>query len=119
MGDISRVEQLLRNVLGEDVYEVTPQSRVEELLQDLNELIEGMGTSVDPTVIEQIVTDWLAENIHDGSAAVVDSSLTIAGAAADAKKTGDEISDLKENLSNLGLSVVDGAINITYEEVSA
>ena len=99
MSDTSRVEQLLRNALGEDIYEVTPQSRVEELLQQLNELIDGMGTSVDPTVIEQIVTDWLEENIHDGSAAVVDSSLTIAGAAADAKKTGDELSSVKENLS--------------------
>jgi len=27
-----------------------------------------------------------------------------------------EIGELKENFNNLGLSVVDGAINITYEE---
>lgn len=37
---------------------------------------------------------------------------------ADAKARQD-VSDLKEDFSDLGLSVVDGKINITYEEVSA
>lgn len=42
------------------------------------------------------VTNWLDENVNPvGSAVVVDSSLTVSGAAADAKVTGDEISDLK------------------------
>lgn len=49
----------------------------------------------------------------------VDSTLTQTGRPADAKKTGDEITALKEDLSNLGLSVVDGLLNITYEEVTA
>lgn len=40
-------------------------------------------------------------------------------AVAESKKTGEEINVLKNTLNNLGLSVVDGAINITYEEVSA
>ena len=94
MSDLSRVEQLLRNALGEDIYEVTPQSRVEVLLQQLNELIEDIGEgSIDP----EVITAWLAENIHDG--AVVDSSLTVEGAAADSKKTGSEISQIKEDLS--------------------
>lgn len=96
MSDLSRVEQLLRNALGDDIYEVTPQSRVEVLLQQLNELIEDIGGgSVDP----EVITAWLAENIHDG--AVIDSSLTVEGAAADSKKTGTEISQLKEDLSAL------------------
>ena len=100
MSDLSRVEQLLRNALGEDIYEVTPQSRVEELLVQLNELIEGMGGgSVSPEDIASIVTGWLAENIHDG--AVVDASLSVAGAAAESKKTGEEISQLKEDLTQI------------------
>ncbi|MBR2999611.1 MAG: hypothetical protein IKF39_01320 [Oscillospiraceae bacterium] len=45
---------------------------------------------------------------------VVDNTLTQAGAAADAKKTGDEIGALKNDLTQLGLSVVDGVMNITY-----
>ena len=99
MSDLSRVEQLLRNALGEDIYEVTPQSRVEALLVELNELIEGLAASVDPEAIAGIVTGWLAENIHDG--AVVDSSLSVAGAAAESKKVGDELSDLKEGLTSI------------------
>lgn len=99
MSDLSRVEQLLRNALGEDIYEVTPQSRVEILLAQLNELIEGLDTSVDPEAIASIVTGWLAENIHDG--AVVDSSLSVSGAAAESKKVGDELSDLKEDLQDI------------------
>lgn len=46
---------------------------------------------------------------------VIDDTLKVAGAAADAKKTGDELTALKEDLNALGLSVVDGALNITYE----
>ena len=40
--------------------------------------------------LQQAVTDWLTENVNPvGSAVTVDSSLTISGAAADAKVTGD------------------------------
>ena len=45
---------------------------------------------------------------------VIDNTLTNAGQAADAKKTGDEISGLKNTLSNLGLTVVDGKLCAVY-----
>lgn len=47
---------------------------------------------------QQAVTDYLDEHPINPP---VDTSLTIAGVAADAKKTGDEIGDLKEGLNNL------------------
>ena len=40
MSDISRVEQLLENSLNVAEHEVDPQSRVEELLQRLDEALE-------------------------------------------------------------------------------
>ena len=43
MSDLSRVEQLLRNVLGEDIYNVSPMSRVEALLVELNETYRRTG----------------------------------------------------------------------------
>lgn len=50
--------------------------------------------------ITEAVTEWLDENVDPvGSAVIVDESLTIEGAAADAKKTGDEISSLKSDLT--------------------
>ena len=102
MSDLSRVEQLLRNALGEDVYEVTPQSRVEVLLAELNELIEGMGGgSVSPEDIATAVAAYLDEHLTNPTSPPVDTSLAIAGAAADAKKTGDEISELKSGLGDL------------------
>lgn len=98
MSDLSRVEQLLRNALGEDIYEVTPQSRVEALLVELNELIEEMGSSVSPEAIATAVSAYLDEHLTNPTNPPVDTSLAIAGAAADAKKTGDEIGTLKEGL---------------------
>lgn len=99
MSDLSRVEQLLRNALGEDIYEVTPQSRVEALLVELNEHIEGLDTSVSPEDIATAVAAYLDEHLTTPTSPPVDTSLAIAGAAADAKKTGDEIGALKEELS--------------------
>ena len=46
-----------------------------------------------------------------------DSTLTEEGAAADAKATGDEITNVKSDLDSLGLSVADGMLLVTYEEV--
>ena len=99
MSDLSRVEQLLRNALGEDIYEVTPQSRVETLLVELNELIEGMGGSVSPEDIATAVSVYLDEHLTNPTNPPIDTSLTIAEAAADAKKTGDEIGELKSGLN--------------------
>ena len=56
-------------------------------------------------VQEQIssdVTNWLNTHVTPvGSAVVVDTSLTVSGAAADAKKTGDELSELNERLNQI------------------
>ena len=56
-----------------------------------------------------------ASDLSDGDYAAIDNSTDGLRKVA----LGGIISDLKSDLSDLGLSVVDGAINITYEEVSA
>ena len=62
------VAEQLPNAIGEDVSELTPS----------------------------IVTQWLNDNVTPvGSAVVVDSSLSITGAAADAKVTGDNLTIVK------------------------
>lgn len=54
-----------------------------------------------PQTLENAVTgateSWLAENITEPTQPAVDASLSVTGAAADAKKVGDELSDLKNN----------------------
>lgn len=109
-------------------WENYPSTETPINADNLNRLEEGVaGLYSDMAEIEEeldggvgeYVTGWLTEHVDPvGSAVVVDDSLTIQGAAADAKKTGDEISSLKEEFSNIGLSVVEGKLNITYQEVS-
>lgn len=51
---------------------------------------DTISAEVDADTIAADVTSWLAANVNPtGSAVVVDSSLTVSGAAADAKVTGD------------------------------
>ena len=61
---------------------------------DLNTYLAGQ--------ISTDVTSWLNTNVNPvGSAVTVDESLSISGSAADAKKTGDEIADVKSALEDI------------------
>ena len=109
-------------------WENYPSTETPINADNLNRLEEGVaGLYSDVRDIEQeldggvgeYVTGWLNEHVDPvGSAVVVDDTLSIEGAAADAKKTGDELTSLKEEFTAIGLSVVEGKLNITYQEVS-
>lgn len=62
-----------------------------------------LGTVISgATDLQQTTTDWLHDNVTPvGSAVVVDKSLTIEGAAADSKATGNSIGSLKNDLNEL------------------
>lgn len=51
--------------------------------------------------VSGIVTEWLNDHVDPESQVVIDDSLTIAGAAADAKATGDAVADLKSAVSEI------------------
>ena len=86
-----------------------------DVQEELNKKIDNMvqdgsfGRLLHQTFDAQInqqttsaVTAWLVANVTPtGSAVVVDKSLSIVGAAADAKATGDEVGQLKEDLADL------------------
>ena len=62
--------------------------------------------------VASAVTDWLDTNVDPvGSAVVVDSTLSISGAAADAKMVGDEIAVLKDDIGVLPVEWEQGAIS--------
>lgn len=91
----SRAEQYLAKIAGQETeLPEGPQSRVEQYL----EYIAENGTVSKEEIAEQ-VSAWLEENIHEDPTVVIDASLSVSGAAADAKATGDEIADLKADLS--------------------
>lgn len=51
------------------------------------------------------VADWLAEHVTTPTTPPVDTSLTIAGAAADAKVTGDAVTELKKSKNDMQSSI--------------
>lgn len=51
--------------------------------------------------MQQSVSDYLDEHLTNPTNPPIDTSLTIAGAAADSKETGNRITDLKEDLSDI------------------
>lgn len=68
----------------------------------------GKGTA-------QAVSDYLDEHLTNPTNPPIDTSLTIAGAAADSKETGDKISALKEDLNAISFTVsVDANGNATF-----
>ena len=72
------------------------ENAAEDAADRTQELYNNIGGTVAPQV-----TAWLNQNVDPvGSAVVVDASLSISGAAADAKVTGDEISNLKSDFSS-------------------
>ena len=60
--------------------------------------------------------DWADGGVYNAVAVQTDKTLTQENKAADAKKTGDEISQLKSDLSDLGLSVEDGVLCVEFGE---
>ena len=76
-----------------------------------NQLGGVVGQQLPPLVDANIggeVSEWLENNVDPvGSAVVVDKTLSISGAAADAKVAGDEIGDLKTRISPLYNDYID------------
>ena len=94
----------LVDVLGSIDVDVTGTIQ-DQISQLFNEKVSNsdMQSYISSSMLTYITT-WLNQNVNPvGSAVIVDSSLTISGAAADAKKVGDELnefSDLKGDLKN-------------------
>ena len=64
-------------------------------------LIQEALNSVTPQVIAQEVTDWMDDNITQPTTPVVDASLSVQGAAADAKATGDAIAMVNSAIATI------------------
>ena len=64
---------------------------------------ESAASTAEAEVLEQtpqMVSDWLDEHVDPETGYVIDDSLSVEGAAADAKAAGDAIADAEERLSD-------------------
>ena len=85
------------------MIERSPKDGAIESESDLSLFQRAIDATSTPAIIAGVQA-WMDENLTP-TTPVVDSSLSITGAAADAKKTGDEISELKSQISaNQGLT---------------
>ena len=71
------------------------QAQIDDKLDRMLE--DGTLTPYLQPYVSASVTEWLEENITEPVGVVIDSSLTVAGAAADAKETGNRISSIFTN----------------------
>lgn len=74
-----------------------------DVQEEINEKLDAMADSGELTnllapFIPDLVTQWLNNHVTPTSP-IIDDTLTISGAGADAKVTGDKITELKEDLS--------------------
>ena len=77
-----------------------------------------MDDSVSSEVIATAVSTYLDEHLTNPTNPPIDTSLTIVGAAADAKKTGDAINELKSELSGCQIINSIGEMNtVTSDKV--
>jgi len=98
------VENQLPGVVDEKIDAVVAEQIDDAVAGQIDESVADQLPALVDAGIPGEVSDWLEENVDPvGSAVMVDSSLTISGAAADAKVTGDELSDLKSvaNVKNI------------------
>lgn len=73
--------------------------------EKLNNIEQGIQNVTDS--VPEEVSSWLAEHIDITEGVNIDDTLSVAGSAADAKATGDELNDLKSSFSHRTAGVVD------------
>lgn len=81
-------------------------------------LIKSLAGKVDPSTIQSKVEGWLDEH-PEATTTVLDGSITEAKLDNNLQGKMADVADLKSAMNSIGLSVVNGELCITYEEVSA
>ena len=100
---------------GEADYSVFYQAiSAAVVAQDAAQRADDAAEAAESTVAAA-VSAWLSEHVDPDTGYVIDDSLTIPGAAADAKATGEQIAELKSAIENMdtGLSQTEKNLMLT------
>ena len=103
VGELHEAYVQLQNYVNDYFDNIDIEAELKNVL-DKMALDGSLDALIDPLIANHVqneVSDWLDENVNPvGSAVIVDSSLSISGAAADAKVTGDAVNNINTNLTN-------------------
>lgn len=90
------VEAALPDIVDDKIGGVVAEQIGDVVAEQIPDVMENQLPPLVEENVPDAVTEWLTENVDPvGSAVIVDNTLSITGAAADAKATGDELADLK------------------------
>ena len=94
--DLQEANEAFKQYVTEYLQNLDIQAQIDDKLDRMFE--SGELTEYLQPYVSDTVTDWLEEHITEPEGVVIDSSLTVAGAAADAKAAGDRLNRLKTKL---------------------
>lgn len=97
---LTQVKNLLSTKFGTKVDKYTSQPGG-KFLQTDNNGNAVWGDAASPTAVAAATEDWLDEHVSGGSTIAIDNTLTVSGAAGDAKAIGDLIT-VSDSSSGLG-----------------
>lgn len=114
------LDPLVANRLPGVVEEQIDGAVAEQIDDAVEGQIDGVVEQQLPALVDanigEEVSQWLEDNVDPvGSAVLVDSTLTISGAAADAKVTGDKINNLKAQTGDIIDNIPENEIAITAQ----
>lgn len=96
----SSAESIVTECLPDEVEKQLPYVIEEYLPSEVDTQLNEKLPEIIEQEVPSMVGDWLGEHVDPSTGYVVDDSLTIQDAAADAKATGDQITDLKSALND-------------------
>lgn len=105
MAENGSLDELLRPLVGEQIGGVVAEqiddAVADQIYATVAEQIETAVASAleDNTIVQGAVEDWLNTHVATGDI-IVDDTLTISGAAADAKVTGKYINGIEQDISS-------------------
>lgn len=88
-----------------------------DVQEEINKKLDNFAKDDTLTnLIAPFAKTWISENISTDGTIVVDESLSVSGAAADSKVTGDKIDELKEDLNVLDASIKKTSNNLFNQD---